>query len=194
MPTAVFVHPHPDDEAIFTGGSMRRVADAGWRVVLVLATGGEEGTMPDWVTVDAADHRRMETAEAAAVLAPTNALPSDAQAGWATNQASGALAASIEEATEALATVLRRCGADAVVGQDPNGIYGHPDHVAVHRVVTGAAAAARVAETGKMLQLEPMPALERRWIHLTLRDDPNVVTQSIGEEPNRRVVLVPRGG
>ncbi len=53
-------------------------------------------------------------------------------------------------------------------------------------------AAARVAETGKMLQLEPMPALERRWIHLTLRDDPNVVTQSIGEEPNRRVVLVPR--
>jgi spoIIIJ-associated protein len=55
-------------------------------------------------------------------------------------------------------------------------------------------AAARVTETGKMLQLEPMPALERRWIHLTLRDHPNVATQSIGEEPNRRVVLVPRGG
>jgi spoIIIJ-associated protein len=54
-------------------------------------------------------------------------------------------------------------------------------------------AAARVVETGKMLQLEPMPALERRWIHLTLRDDPSVATQSIGEEPNRRVVLVPRG-
>ncbi len=55
-------------------------------------------------------------------------------------------------------------------------------------------AAARVVETGKMLQLEPMPALERRWIHLTLRDNPDVATQSIGEEPNRRVVLVPRGG
>jgi spoIIIJ-associated protein len=54
-------------------------------------------------------------------------------------------------------------------------------------------AAARVTETGKMLQLEPMPALERRWIHLTLRDNPGVATQSIGEEPNRRVVLVPRG-
>jgi spoIIIJ-associated protein len=53
-------------------------------------------------------------------------------------------------------------------------------------------AAARVVETGKMLQLEPMPALERRWIHLTLRDHPDVATQSIGEEPNRRVVLVPR--
>jgi spoIIIJ-associated protein len=55
-------------------------------------------------------------------------------------------------------------------------------------------AAARVVETGKMLQLEPMPALERRWIHLTLRDNTDVATQSIGEEPNRRVVLVPRAG
>ena len=53
-------------------------------------------------------------------------------------------------------------------------------------------AAARVVETGKMLQLEPMPALERRWIHLALRDHPGVGTQSIGEEPNRRVVVVPK--
>jgi spoIIIJ-associated protein len=53
-------------------------------------------------------------------------------------------------------------------------------------------AAARVVETGKMLQLEPMSALERRWIHMSLRDHATVATQSIGEEPNRRVVLVPR--
>jgi len=53
-------------------------------------------------------------------------------------------------------------------------------------------AAARVVETGKMLQLEPMSALERRWIHMSLRDHVGVATQSIGEEPNRRVVLVPR--
>jgi spoIIIJ-associated protein len=50
----------------------------------------------------------------------------------------------------------------------------------------------RVVETGKMLQLEPMPALERRWIHLALRDNADVSTQSIGEEPNRRVVVLPR--
>jgi spoIIIJ-associated protein len=55
-------------------------------------------------------------------------------------------------------------------------------------------AAARVQETGKMLQLEPMPALERRWIHLALRDHPDVATQSIGEEPNRRIVVLMRGG
>jgi spoIIIJ-associated protein len=55
-------------------------------------------------------------------------------------------------------------------------------------------AAERVAETGKMLQLEPMPALERRWVHIALRDHPDVATQSIGEEPNRRIVVLPRPG
>jgi spoIIIJ-associated protein len=54
-------------------------------------------------------------------------------------------------------------------------------------------AASRVLETGKMLQLEPMPALERRWVHLALRNNPDVATQSIGEEPNRRIVVLPRG-
>jgi spoIIIJ-associated protein len=55
-----------------------------------------------------------------------------------------------------------------------------------------ARASERVAETGKMVQFEPMSALERRWLHLALHNDPNVVTQSIGEEPNRRVVVLPR--
>ncbi|MBF6604657.1 MAG: Jag N-terminal domain-containing protein [Chloroflexi bacterium] len=55
-------------------------------------------------------------------------------------------------------------------------------------------AAEHVATTGKMLQLETMPALERRWVHIALRDHPTVATQSIGEEPNRRIVVLPRGG
>ncbi|HEY7735726.1 MAG TPA: R3H domain-containing nucleic acid-binding protein, partial [Candidatus Limnocylindrales bacterium] len=55
-------------------------------------------------------------------------------------------------------------------------------------------AAARVVETGKMLQLEPMPALERRWVHIALRENADVATQSIGEEPNRRIVVLPREG
>lgn len=55
-------------------------------------------------------------------------------------------------------------------------------------------AAQRVIETGKMLQLEPMPALERRWVHLALRSHPDVATQSIGEEPNRRIIVLPRLG
>jgi spoIIIJ-associated protein len=55
-----------------------------------------------------------------------------------------------------------------------------------------ARAAVRVAETGTMLQLEPMPALDRRWVHLALRNHPAVTTQSIGEEPERRIVVLPR--
>jgi spoIIIJ-associated protein len=53
-------------------------------------------------------------------------------------------------------------------------------------------AADRVVETGRMLQLDPMSALERRWVHLALRDYEGVATQSIGEEPDRRVVVLPR--
>ncbi len=53
-------------------------------------------------------------------------------------------------------------------------------------------AAEKVTESGKMLQLEPMPALERRWIHLALRNNPEIATQSIGEEPHRRVVILKR--
>jgi len=55
-------------------------------------------------------------------------------------------------------------------------------------------AAARVVETGKMLQLDPMPALERRWVHIALRDHEGVATHSIGEEPDRRIVVVPVEG
>ncbi len=53
-------------------------------------------------------------------------------------------------------------------------------------------AAERVIDSGKMLQLEPMPALERRWIHLALREHDQVTTQSIGDEPQRRVVILRR--
>ena len=161
MPTAVFVQPHPDDEAIFTGGAMRRAADAGWRVILVLGTAGEEGTMPDWVTVDAADHRRKETASAAAVLGAHEihylGFRDSGMAGTATNRRSDTLSASIGEATEVLERLLARCGADAVVGQDPNGIYGHPDHLAVHRIVADASAAVGV---GEILEA----TIDRRWL------------------------------
>jgi spoIIIJ-associated protein len=51
-------------------------------------------------------------------------------------------------------------------------------------------AADHVLETGQMLQLEPMSALERRWVHIALREIDGIATQSIGEEPTRRVVIL----
>jgi len=48
-----------------------------------------------------------------------------------------------------------------------------------------------VALTKKEKILDPMPAYERRIIHLILAERPDVTTESIGKEPNRRVVIKP---
>jgi spoIIIJ-associated protein len=47
-------------------------------------------------------------------------------------------------------------------------------------------------KTGRRQVLEPMTASERRVVHLELRDHPRVATQSIGEEPARKVTIVPK--
>ena len=49
----------------------------------------------------------------------------------------------------------------------------------------------RVQETGRAVQLEPMTALERRWVHMELQGAPGIATESAGEEPERRVVVIP---
>ncbi len=53
-------------------------------------------------------------------------------------------------------------------------------------------AARQVRQNGRSVALEPMNPLERRVVHLALRDDPAVMTRSEGEEPQRRVVILPR--
>ena len=47
----------------------------------------------------------------------------------------------------------------------------------------------QAVQSGRRQVLEPMPANERRFIHLELRDNPDVITESIGEEPNRKVTI-----
>lgn len=54
-------------------------------------------------------------------------------------------------------------------------------------------AAKRVLQTGKIIQLEAMPAVERRIVHLALMENPRIRTQSVGVEPNRRIVVLPAG-
>jgi spoIIIJ-associated protein len=50
----------------------------------------------------------------------------------------------------------------------------------------------RVRQTGRSITLEPMPAAERRIIHLVLSDDDGVTTSSAGEGDDRKVVIYPR--
>jgi spoIIIJ-associated protein len=53
--------------------------------------------------------------------------------------------------------------------------------------------AERVRRTGRPLALKPMSSAERRIVHTTLAEDGSVVTHSEGEEPERHVVITPRG-
>jgi spoIIIJ-associated protein len=50
--------------------------------------------------------------------------------------------------------------------------------------------AEQVIKSGRKLTLEPMPASERRVIHMELRDHPAVTTESVGEEPHRKVTIL----
>jgi spoIIIJ-associated protein len=52
--------------------------------------------------------------------------------------------------------------------------------------------AEQAIQRGRTVSLEPMPPHERRIIHLTLRDNPNVTTESVGEGDHRKVTIVPR--
>ena len=49
----------------------------------------------------------------------------------------------------------------------------------------------QATKTGRRQSLEPMPANERRIVHMELREYPNVSTESVGEEPRRKVTILP---
>lgn len=50
----------------------------------------------------------------------------------------------------------------------------------------------QVTKTGKKATMEPMPSSERRVVHIELRGDPAVTTESAGDEPYRKVVILPK--
>ena len=50
----------------------------------------------------------------------------------------------------------------------------------------------QVAKNGRKQTLEPMPSAERRIIHIALREHPAVTTESTGEDPYRKVVILPK--
>jgi len=54
--------------------------------------------------------------------------------------------------------------------------------------------AEQVAKTGRRQTLEPMPSAERRVIHIALREHPDVKTESTGDDPYRKVTIIPKNG
>ncbi len=147
MATLVCFHAHPDDEAIATGGTMAKAAAAGHRVVLVLATRGEEGEQIPGVVPDGTElgaWRERETRDSAALLGCQRVVflgyRDSGMSGAPENDAPESFwQADVDEAAGRLAEVLSDERADVLTVYDSHGGYGHPDHIAVHRVGTRAA-------------------------------------------------------
>ncbi|HEY7064703.1 MAG TPA: PIG-L deacetylase family protein [Chloroflexota bacterium] len=128
-PTLLAVFAHPDDESYLCGGTLARYAAAGVRVVLLCATRGAAGEIanaglasPD--TLAAA--REDELRAAAALLGVAEIHLRD--------YADGALMdVPFLEGVEQVGAVMAAVRPTVVLTFGPEGVYGHPDHVAIHR-------------------------------------------------------------
>ncbi len=162
----VLVHAHPDDETLTTGVTMAHYAAEGVEVTLVTCTLGEQGeVIPDELAhlegrEDAAlgHHRAGELAAAMRALAVTDhrllggGRWHDSGMAWLEPGIAGHLddshvaaahpaafaRADLDEAAGLLADVLREVRPQVLVTYDPQGGYGHPDHVMAHRVAMRA--------------------------------------------------------
>jgi LmbE family N-acetylglucosaminyl deacetylase len=152
MATLVTFHAHPDDESIATGGAMAMAADAGHRVVLVVATRGEQGEPQEGVLGEGEplwERRVVETHASAAILGADRVeflgYEDSGMMGEPTNDNPNCFwQADLEAASEKLAALLREVDADVLTIYDDHGGYGHPDHIQVHRVGRRAAELAGV--------------------------------------------------
>jgi N-acetyl-1-D-myo-inositol-2-amino-2-deoxy-alpha-D-glucopyranoside deacetylase len=158
-PRLLFVHAHPDDETLTTGGTIAHYVAAGAAVRVVTCTLGEEGEVIGdryaQLAVDQADqlggYRITELARALAALGVDRPRFLGGAGHWRDSGMAGTPArrhrrfidADPAEAVAALAAVLDDFRPHVVVTYDPDGGYGHPDHIQTHRVTTAAVAQAR---------------------------------------------------
>jgi N-acetyl-1-D-myo-inositol-2-amino-2-deoxy-alpha-D-glucopyranoside deacetylase len=150
------VHAHPDDESINNGATMAKYVAEGAQVTLVTCTLGEEGeVIPPGAAHLASDRddalgpcREVELVEAMKQLGVTDhrflggpgRFRDSGMMGVEQNDREGAFwAAEIDEAASHLVEVIREVRPQVLVTYDPNGGYGHPDHIQTHRVAMRAA-------------------------------------------------------
>ena len=147
----LFVHAHPDDESMSTGGTIARLVAEGVRVDLVTCTDGAEGEIHD-PTLDADEaHPRLAAIRAAELACSVEALGGGAihqhLLGYRDSGMMGTDAnahpeafwqSDIGEATERLVEIVREARPAAIVTYDENGNYGHPDHINAARIAREA--------------------------------------------------------
>ncbi|MCS7058967.1 MAG: PIG-L family deacetylase [Meiothermus sp.] len=145
------VFAHPDDESFFCGGTLAWCASMGHSVYLVCATRGEQGEIrhPDidpgrYPKGEARGRLRQAELEAACQvlgLKPPIFLGyQDSGYPLEVAQANprGLIHQSLEEVEEAVLEQIVRLRPHVVIGFDPKGYYGHPDHIHLHRATLGA--------------------------------------------------------
>lgn len=71
-------------------------------------------------------------------------------------------------------------------------VEGYRDRRGKQLVQMATRMAEQVAKSGRRQTLEPMPSDERRIIHIALREHPDVTTESTGDDPYRKVTIVPK--
>jgi LmbE family N-acetylglucosaminyl deacetylase len=128
-PTLLAVFAHPDDESYLCGGTLARYAAAGVRIVLVCATRGEAGEIaaPDLAAADSLPGvREAELRTAAALLSVAELHLLDYRDGTLMD-------VPFVEGVEQIATLIAAVQPTLLLTFGPEGVYGHPDHVAVHR-------------------------------------------------------------
>jgi LmbE family N-acetylglucosaminyl deacetylase len=136
--TVVGVWAHPDDEAYLSAGVMAAAVEAGNRVVCVTATRGEHGTSDpeQWPPERLARARERELHASLAAIGVHEHV-------WLPFHDGACASVDVEDATLLVRDVLDAVGADTVLTFGPDGMTGHPDHVAVGRWAAAAAAGAR---------------------------------------------------
>ena len=157
-PRLLLVHAHPDDESLWTGGTIARYAARGVQVTVVTCTLGEQGEIipPNLaeLAADAADqlggYRVGELRSACAALPVTDHRFLGGIGRWRDSGMAGDPAnahprafvgGSLDEQVAALAEVIAEVRPQVVVGYDADGGYGHPDHIRAHQVAVAAARA-----------------------------------------------------
>ncbi len=147
--TIMAVHAHPDDEVVFTGGTLALYSSRGVRTVLVTTTGGEEGEIhdPDLDPEEArprlGDIRREELLRAVEILGIDHleflGYRDSGMVGTEPNERPDNFHnADREEAICKLVALVRRYKPHVLITYDENGAYGHPDHIMCN-VITHAA-------------------------------------------------------
>ncbi|HBJ73037.1 MAG TPA: hypothetical protein DDY88_04855, partial [Actinobacteria bacterium] len=125
--TLVFVHAHPDDEALLTAGTMARAVAEGQRVVLIVATNGAAGLSSSEAGSELAELRSAELEASAQAIGVHRLVCLDYADSGLNGEVDGGFA-SIDRFTIAkrIAAVLDEESAGVLVGYDPAGGYGHP--------------------------------------------------------------------